>query len=55
MGREEGLCFLEYPLYSSVIWTDLFWNCILVSSITNASSRYNSVFEELSFAFFVIV
>lgn len=52
IGRDKGLCCPEYLLGSAVTWTLIYSGIPLVRSITNTSSEYNSVFEELSFAFF---
>lgn len=52
VGRGKGLCCLKYLLGSNVTWTLIYSGIALVRSITNTSSKYNSVFEELSFAFF---
>lgn len=53
VAREKGLCCLEYLLGSGVTWALIYSGIALVRSITNTSSKYNSVFEELSFAFFL--
>lgn len=55
VGRGKGLCCLKYLLGSNVTWTLIYSGIALVRSVTNTSSKYNSVFEELPFAFFFVI